>query len=140
MLAACATHDDVANMQPTGSEFTVALYDGYVDLMQKEEGFYDWIDAAHWRDKAQMAGNGEVVMPEDPTDSFWYIPDENELNELIAERPRLLAAATASRISPRGPRSLMTAGSKKQKKVRFVPTVASPNGSRASLPSVVLNT
>ncbi len=93
MLTACAGGiDRVANMETTGSEFTMALHEGYVDLANKEAGFYDWIDSAHFRDKAEMAGNGEVVLPEDPNDSFWYIPDEMEHAELNAERPRLLAA------------------------------------------------
>ena len=95
VLAACGTGggiDRVANMDRSGTEFTMALHEGYVDLANKEAGFYDWIDADHFRDKAEMAGNGEVVLPEDPNDSFWYIPDEMEMAELNAERPRLLAA------------------------------------------------
>ncbi len=93
MLAACGSNiDRVANMETSGTPFTMALHQGYVELAEKEAGFYDWIDSAHFADKAEMAGNGEVVLPEDPNDSFWYIPDEMEHAELNAERPRLLAA------------------------------------------------
>ncbi len=92
-LSACTTVssiDRVAEMETSGSEFTRALHAGYVELAYKEAGFYDWIDAGFFRDKAEAAGMGEVVLPEDP--NTWSIDDEAMLAELNSERPRLLAA------------------------------------------------
>jgi len=91
-LSACTTVssiDRVAEMQTSGSEFTRALHAGYVDLAYKEAAYYDWIDAGFFRDKAEAAGMGEVVLPEDPNN--WSIDDDAQLAELNAERPRLLS-------------------------------------------------
>lgn len=91
-LSACTTVssiDRVAEMGPSGNAFTDALHDGYVELAYKEAGYYDWIDAGFFRDKAEAAGMGEVVLPEDPNN--WSIDDEAQLAELNAERPRLLS-------------------------------------------------
>lgn len=92
-LSACTTVssiDRVAEMSSSGNEFTDALRAGYVELAYKEAGFYDWIDAGFFRDKAEAAGMGEVVLPEDPNN--WSIDDEAQLAELNSERPRLIAA------------------------------------------------
>ena len=69
VLSACTTMssiDNVAGMQSSASDFNQGLQSGYVDLARKEAGFYDWIDAGFFRDKAERAGNGEDVLPEDP--------------------------------------------------------------------------
>jgi OOP family OmpA-OmpF porin len=92
-LTACTTVssiDRVAEMETSGSAFTRALHAGYVELAYKEAGFYDWVDAGFFRDKAEAAGSGEVVLPEDP--NMWNVEDEAMLAELNAERPRLMAA------------------------------------------------
>ncbi|MBN35177.1 MAG: hypothetical protein CMM46_10465 [Rhodospirillaceae bacterium] len=89
-LSACTTVisiDRVAEMETGGSAFTKALHAGYVELAYKEAGFYDWVDAGFFRDKAEMAGSGEVVLPEDPNN--WSIDDEALLAELNSENPRL---------------------------------------------------
>jgi len=92
-LTACTTVssiDRVAEMETSGSAFTRALHAGYVELAYKEAGFYDWVDAGFFRDKAEAAGSGEVGLPEDP--NMWNVEDEAMLAELNAERPRLMAA------------------------------------------------
>lgn len=91
-LSACTTVssiDRVAEMGSSGNAFTDGLHDGYVALAYKEAGFYDWIDAGFFRDKAEAAGMGEVVLPEDP--NTWSIDDQAQLAELNAERARLIA-------------------------------------------------
>jgi outer membrane protein OmpA-like peptidoglycan-associated protein len=91
-LSACTTVssiDRVAEMQTSGTEFTRGLHAGYVDLAYKEAAYYDWIDAGFFRDKAEAAGMGEVVLPEDPNN--WSIYGEAELAELNSERARLLS-------------------------------------------------
>lgn len=90
-LSACTTVssiDRVAEMGSSGNAFTDGLHDGYVELAYKEAGFYDWIDAGFFRDKAEAAGMGEVVLPEDP--NTWSIDDQAQLAELNAERARLI--------------------------------------------------
>lgn len=90
-LSACTTVssiDRVAGMDSSGNAFTDGLHAGYVELAYKEAGFYDWIDAGFFRDKAEAAGRGEVVLPEDPNN--WSIDDEAQLAELNSERARLL--------------------------------------------------
>jgi outer membrane protein OmpA-like peptidoglycan-associated protein len=90
-LSACTTVssiDRVAEMGSSGNAFTDGLHAGYVELAYKEAGFYDWIDAGFFRDKAEAAGMGEVVLPEDP--NAWSIDDEAQLAELNAERARLI--------------------------------------------------
>ena len=97
-LSACTTVssiDRVAEMETGGSAFTKGLHAGYVELAYKEAGFYDWIDAGFFRDKAEAAGAGEVVLPEDP--NSWSIDDEALLAELNSERPRLMGALDAHR-------------------------------------------
>jgi len=89
-LSACTTIssiDRVAEMETGGSAFTKALHAGYVELAYKEAGFYDWVDAGFFRDKAEAAGMGEVVLPEDPNN--WAIDDEALLAELNSENARL---------------------------------------------------
>jgi OOP family OmpA-OmpF porin len=90
-LSACTTVssiDRVAEMGSSGNEFTDGLHAGYVELAYKEAGYYDWIDAGFFRDKAEAAGAGEVVLPEDP--NSWSIDDEAQLAELNSERARLM--------------------------------------------------
>ncbi len=90
-LSACTTVssiDRVAEMGSSGNAFTDGLHAGYVELAYKEAGFYDWIDAGFFRDKAEAAGMGEVVLPEDP--NTWSIDDEAQLAELNSERARLI--------------------------------------------------
>jgi OmpA-OmpF porin, OOP family len=91
-LSACTTVssiDRVAEMGSSGNAFTDGLHAGYVELAYKEAGFYDWIDAGFFRDKAEAAGMGEVVLPEDP--NTWSIDDQAQLAELNSERARLIA-------------------------------------------------
>ena len=91
VLSACTTVssiDAVANMQTSGSAFTRGLHAGYVELAYKEAGFYDWVDAGFFRDKAEMAGSGQVVLPEDPND--WSISDPDMMAALNSERQRLI--------------------------------------------------
>jgi OOP family OmpA-OmpF porin len=93
VLSACTTVssiDRVAEMETGGSAFTKGLHAGYVELAYKEAGFYDWIDAGFFRDKAEASGSGEVVLPEDP--NAWNIEDEAMMAELNSERPRLMGA------------------------------------------------
>lgn len=90
-LSACTTVssiDRVAEMGSSGNAFTDGLHAGYVELAYKEAGFYDWIDAGFFRDKAEAAGMGEVVLPEDP--NTWSIDDQAQLAELNSERARLI--------------------------------------------------
>lgn len=92
-ISACTTVssiDRVAEMETSGSAFTRALHAGYVELAYKEAGFYDWVDTGFFRDKAEAAGSGKVILPEDP--NTWAIDNEAMLAELNAERLRLLAA------------------------------------------------
>jgi len=92
VLSACTTVssiDSVSNMQTSGSAFTRGLHAGYVELAYKEASFYDWVDAGFFRDKAEMAGNGQVVLPENPSD--WSISDPDMMSELGSQRQRLVA-------------------------------------------------
>lgn len=91
-LSACTTVssiDRVAEMGSSGNAFTDGLHAGYVELAYKEAAYYDWIDAGFFRDKAEAAGMGEVVLPEDPNN--WSIDGEAELAELNSERARLMS-------------------------------------------------
>ncbi|MBC6440288.1 MAG: OmpA family protein [Rhodospirillales bacterium] len=90
-LAACTTVssiDRVTGMETGGDAFTRALHTGYVDNAYKEAGFHDWGDAGFFRDKAEKAGMGEAVLPEDP--GTWDIQDEAMLAGLNSERARLI--------------------------------------------------
>ena len=90
-LAGCGTPSSierVAMMDAGEDAFLAHLNAGYVDLARKEAGFYDWIDAANFRDKAEAAA-GALVLPWDPAD--WSIDSEETMALLAGERAALMA-------------------------------------------------
>ena len=91
-LAGCGTPSSierVAMMDAGEDAFLAHLHAGYVDLARKEAGFYDWIDAANFRDKAEAASSGVLVLPWDP--AGWSIDSEETMALLAGERTALMA-------------------------------------------------
>ena len=84
---------DVADLRETtfdGDSFTQRLADNYrTYALYEADVMYDWIDAAHFAEKAKMAGSGEVVGPERPGD--WSIGNETRLKELQDARAVLVS-------------------------------------------------
>ena len=95
MAAACGTTeiDSVRGMTPTGgTEFTQALAGGYRALAIQEEGLRDWSDAYMYARKGLAAGQGQMVLPEDPGN---YALPACLMPEFQSARARLIAALDA---------------------------------------------
>ncbi len=91
-LAGCGTPSSierVAMMDAGEDAFLAHLHAGYVDLASKEAGFYDWVDAAAFRDKAEAVASGILVLPWDPADRG--IDSEETMALLAGERAALMA-------------------------------------------------
>ncbi len=93
-LAACASDiDRVRTAEGTGSPFTRALTQEYRDLSAFEaDEMYDWTDAKHFARKGLLAGEGEVVQPEDLGN--WDLPGDR-VDELTAARAKLVGLLDA---------------------------------------------
>lgn len=90
-LTACGTSelDQARTIKPTGDDFTSHLARYYRDLAVYEaDDMYDWPDAVTFAQKANLAADGKVVLPEDPND--WSIPHERR-QELMDAHQRLRA-------------------------------------------------
>ncbi|MBN9565903.1 MAG: OmpA family protein [Alphaproteobacteria bacterium] len=84
----------LAQTQPQGSAFTVALAKEYLDFSSRESNqFYDQISASYFARKGLDAAIGVVVLPE--TLDRWSIPAGAQ-SEMQASRDRLLAAINTS--------------------------------------------
>ena len=91
-LAGCGTPSSIERvaMMDTGEDaFLAHLHAGYVDLARKEAGYYDWADAANFRDKAEAAVSGVLVLPWDP--ASWGIDSEETMALIAGERAALMA-------------------------------------------------
>ncbi|MDE0046240.1 MAG: OmpA family protein [bacterium] len=96
LLAGCGTPasiDRVAGMATADDPFLQHLHAGYVDLARKESAYYDRIDAAAFRDRAEMVAEGVAVEPWDPTG--WNIDSAEQLDLLVNERANLMAELEA---------------------------------------------
>lgn len=95
-LAGCGTPasiDRVAGMATADDPFLQHLHAGYVDLARKEAAYYDWVDAATFRDRAEMVAEGVAVKPWDPTG--WKIDSAETMDLLVSERANLMAELEA---------------------------------------------
>ncbi len=96
LLAACGTPasiDRVDGMATADDPFLQQLHAGYVDLARKEAAYYDWVDAATFRDRAEMVAEGVAVEPWDPTG--WNIDSAEQMDLLVNERANLMAELAA---------------------------------------------
>ncbi|MCY4609396.1 MAG: OmpA family protein [bacterium] len=96
LLAGCGTPasiDRVAGMTTDDDPFLQHLHAGYVDLARKEAAYYDWVDAATFRDRAEMVAQGGAVEPWDPTG--WNIDSAETMDLLVSERANLMAELEA---------------------------------------------
>ena len=96
LLAGCGTPasiDRVADMATADDPFLQHLHAGYVDLARKESAYYDRIDAAAFRDRAEMVAEGVAVEPWDPTS--WNIDSAEQMELLVNERANLMAELEA---------------------------------------------
>lgn len=96
LLAGCGTPasiDRVAGMATADDPFLQHLHAGYVDLARKEAAYYDRIDAAAFRDRAEMAAEGVAVEPWDP--AGWRIDSAEQTELLVNERANLMAELEA---------------------------------------------
>jgi outer membrane protein OmpA-like peptidoglycan-associated protein len=50
--------------EPTGSAFNRHLYEGYIELSERERAEYDWGDSRRFANKALAAAEGQIVNPE----------------------------------------------------------------------------
>jgi OOP family OmpA-OmpF porin len=93
-LAACASDiQRVRSAEGTGSPFTRALTQEYKDFSAFEaDEMFDWPDAQHFARKGLLAGEGEVVQPEDLGN--WDLPAER-VDELTAARAKLVGLLDA---------------------------------------------
>lgn len=92
VLAACTTDlDRIRTTEPSGgTAFTQALTKEYRDLAVFEaDEMYDWRDAGYYARRGLASADGEVVLPEDPTNRD--IPSDM-VNEIQDVRVRLIAA------------------------------------------------
>jgi OOP family OmpA-OmpF porin len=91
LLANCAyvDIDDVRGMEPQGTDFTKALFNEYVTLADEEVAEYDWDNASMYTSKAQVAGGGEAIEPNDPAN---YALPADMMGEFTDARARLMAA------------------------------------------------
>jgi OOP family OmpA-OmpF porin len=91
LLANCAyvDIDDVRGMEPQGTDFTKALFNEYVTLADEEVAEYHWDAASHYASKAQVAGGGEAILPDDPANFDLPADMMGEFNDA---RARLLTA------------------------------------------------
>ena len=100
LLSACGSTFDFSalrqqdfNSSGKGEPFQVALGEGYKNFALYEvDEMYDWIDAAHFGDKARRAAGGLNVAPEKTAD--WWLT-QNQMEVLSAARKRLLAVLDA---------------------------------------------
>jgi outer membrane protein OmpA-like peptidoglycan-associated protein len=94
LLAGCSGQqlDDAEMIQPTGSEFSQNLYDGYIDLAESEYDQGDYRDSDKFANRAEQASAGGVVAPEEI--AARALPAENT-GELTEARARLMAALDA---------------------------------------------
>ena len=96
LLAGCGTPasiDRVDGMATADDPFLEHLHAGYVDLARKEAAYYDWVDAATFRDRAEMVAEGVAVEPWDPTG--WKIDSAEQMDLLVNERANLMAELDA---------------------------------------------
>ncbi len=96
LLAGCGTPasiDRVAGMATADDPFLQHLHAGYVELARKESAYYDRIDAAAFRDRAEMVAEGVAVEPWDPTG--WNIDSAEQMELLVNERANLMAELEA---------------------------------------------
>lgn len=105
-LAACATPDDVTNVQnvlaaqaPSGTPFQQALFQEYqAYTKQQTQTAVEWVDATYIAGKAQRVANGETVLPDELAQ---YALPPAAVPELTAARQRLmgyLANGAATRV------------------------------------------
>ncbi len=97
VLAACAGTElgETKGMQPTGSAFTKALFEGYIDRSQHEYGYGNYSSSDAFAIKARMAANGEVPAPWTPNDPNAHPPGTvpaDELDSMLDGRQQLVAA------------------------------------------------
>ncbi len=79
----------VANLEPTGSEFTRDLFSGYVDLSKAEYAEADYADSDAFAERALVAATGSTVEPE--LIDARRLPADN-IDELTDARVRLVSA------------------------------------------------
>ncbi|MGE0256479.1 MAG: OmpA family protein [Alphaproteobacteria bacterium] len=96
LLAGCAGTElgSTTGLTPSGTDFTKALYAGYVDLSKAEYAQGDYDDSDDYALRAQKAARGEVFDPE-PIDARPLPPEAKPILE--GERKRLMAALPEAR-------------------------------------------
>ncbi len=86
--------------EPKGDAFSRHLYEGYMELAERERAEYDWGDSGRFADKALAAAEGQIVNADGPYDR--KIPADKideistahwKLNSLFDEGGRLKAPA-----------------------------------------------
>lgn len=90
LLTACASTANLKELRkvtPSGSPYSIALTQRYLEFSEAEALRYDWSDSNYFAEKGLMSGYGKSVTPEEI--SNWNIPEELK-PELMAAREKLL--------------------------------------------------
>ena len=90
-LAACTTWDraELGGIKATGGPFAEALLANYLEEGDSERGQFDWMDAAHFYNKAMALGAGNTVLPDEVASRSLSAAKADELGKA---RARLMAA------------------------------------------------
>jgi len=94
LLAGCSGHrlGAARSVEPSGSEFSQNLYNGYVGLAESEFGEADYRDSDQFANRAIQTGSGDAIAPE--AIAARDLPAD-KVGELDAARASLMAALDA---------------------------------------------
>ncbi|MBM3489175.1 MAG: OmpA family protein [Alphaproteobacteria bacterium] len=90
-LGACTTWDraELGKMSTTGGPFAEALLANYLEEGDSERAQFDWLNAAHFYNKAQAVSAGKTVLPDEVASRDLSAAKADELGKA---RARLLTA------------------------------------------------